>query len=425
MSAQPRIDQAEITSENTDVVPVRFTNRDDAGRQLAAALAAVSEQDSVILGIPRGGLVVAAAVARELELPLDALVVRERSALDVEIGRIQAGLPTRDLQGRIALIVDDGIATGATARLAARLARLRGARKVVIAAPVGPVGAARLIPEADAVICLSTPKPFVAVGRSYSDFAATPESAVLEILLKAGSDPDADRSTGSPRPRTSRESDIDLNVTVPVPKAVIEGRLRLPGGSSRIVVFAHGSGSSRHSPRNVWVAQVLFEAGIGSLLLDLLTSDEEHDRSNVFDIDLLAARLAAATRWLQASTQTMHCRIGYFGASTGAGAAIKAAADEDLHIGALVSRGGRPDLAGAAALAALRAPTLLIVGGADEDVLTLNSQAKSQMRGISELTVVPRATHLFVEPGALVEVAVLARAWFLRYLGPNNPGQSN
>lgn len=289
---------------------------------------------------------------------------------------------------------------------------------MVIAVPVGPVGAARLIAEADEVICLSTPKPFVAVGRSYDDFAPTPDSAVLE-LLNATSESIVPRGQGMPTPRTSQESDLELNVVVPVDDAFIEGRLRLPGGSSRIVVFAHGSGSSRHSPRNVWVAQVLFEAGIGSLLLDLLTPEEERNRSNVFDIDLLSARLAAATRWLQTSTQTMHCRIGYFGASTGAGAAVKAAAEEDLHVWAVVSRGGRPDLAGTAALSTLRVPTLLIVGGADEDVLELNSAAKALMPGISELIVVPRATHLFVEPGALAEVALQARAWFLRYLGPN------
>ncbi len=398
----------------------RFENREDAGRRLALALAPFSGEDAVVLGIPRGGLPVAAEVAQTLRLELDALVVRERSALDAEIVRSQAESSPVSVRGRTAIIVDDGVATGATARLAARLARLRGASKVVLAVPVGPAGLARLVPEADEVICLSTPKPFIAVGRSYLDFGPTPDSTVLELVGRARGDGQERQGQGVPKSRTSRESDLDVNVIVPVPDAFIEGQLRLPAGSSRIVVFAHGSGSSRHSPRNTWVAQVLFEAGVGSLLLDLLTPDEEKDRSNVFDIDLLATRLAAATRWLQTSTQTMHCRIGYFGASTGAGAAIKAATDEDLHVGAVVSRGGRPDLAGPVALAALRAPTLLIVGGADEDVLVLNSKAKALMPGISELVVVPKATHLFVEPGALVEVAVLARSWFLRFLGPNN-----
>jgi len=425
MKAQPRTDQRDAVPEVETEAAVRFSSREDAGHRLAAVLGKFSGQDAVVLGIPKGGLVVAAEVARELQLPLDALVVRERSALDVEIGRVQMELASPELRGRVVLIIDDGIATGATARLAARLARLRGAAKVVIAVPVGPAGAPRLIPEADEVICLSEPRPFIAVGRSYDNFAPTPDSRVMELLL-ASSDVSSDtRSEGAPKPRTSRESDVDADVEVPTGESVLEGRLHLPAGSSRIVVFAHGSGSSRHSPRNVWVAQVLFEAGIGTLLLDLLTPDEERDRSNVFDIDLLAERLAAATRWLQASTQTMHCRIGYFGASTGAAAAVKAATDEDLHIRALVSRGGRPDLAGAEALGSLRAPTLLIVGGADEDVLVLNGSAKALMRGVSELTVVPRATHLFVEPGALVEVAVLARAWFLRHLGPNNPDQAN
>jgi putative phosphoribosyl transferase len=182
-----------------------------------------------------------------------------------------------------------------------------------------------------------------------------------------------------------------------------------------VVIFAHGSGSSRHSPRNQFVAEVLYRAGLGTLLLDLLTPTEELNRANVFDVELLASRLTAVTRWLSGRPDTASCRVGYFGASTGAGAALWAAADADAQIAAVVSRGGRPDLAGSR-LAQVQAPTLLIVGSADEVVLALNRSAQAQLRCPSQLAVVERATHLFEEPGTLAEAAVLAGDWFARYL---------
>lgn len=193
----------------------------------------------------------------------------------------------------------------------------------------------------------------------------------------------------------------------------LRGDLTVPPGSAGTVLFAHGSGSSRRSPRNVAVARVLNEAGLGTLLFDLLTPEEEHDRRNVFDVELLAARLVAATRWIQEEPEVD--TIGYFGASTGAGAALWAAAELGEEIRAVVSRGGRPDLA-AERLAAVTAPTLLIVGELDEAVLDLNRQALRRLGGGSELAVVPGATHLFEEPGALEAVADLARDWFLRRL---------
>ena len=180
-------------------------------------------------------------------------------------------------------------------------------------------------------------------------------------------------------------------------------------------MFAHGSGSSRHSPRNRQVARALNERGLATLLLDLLTVEEELDRANVFDIGLLAERLVAATRWARAEPPLAELRVGYFGASTGAGAALSAAAELGDEIGAVVSRGGRPDLA-AARLAEVRAPVLLIVGGHDEIVIELNREARSLLRAPSELAIVPGATHLFEEPGALEEVSRLAGEWFERHL---------
>jgi putative phosphoribosyl transferase len=182
-----------------------------------------------------------------------------------------------------------------------------------------------------------------------------------------------------------------------------------------MVVFVHGSGSSRHSPRNRYVAAVLNEGGLATLLFDLLTPTEEHDRSNVFDIGLLARRLVDVTRWLRTRPDTAGLPIGYFGASTGAAAALYAAAEPDADIAAVVSRGGRPDLA-AARLAMVQAPTLLLVGGEDHVVLDLNRRAQARLRGETRLAVVPGATHLFEEPGTLQAVARLARDWFIGHL---------
>ena len=205
----------------------------------------------------------------------------------------------------------------------------------------------------------------------------------------------------------------------------LEGNLSLPERARGIVLFAHGSGSSRHSPRNRYVARVLNEAKLATLLVDLLTPDEEavdlptaHLR---FDIRLLAGRLVGVTDWLTQYPDTRELRIGYFGASTGAAAALVAAARRPEAVGAIVSRGGRPDLAGPA-LARVRAPTLLIVGGNDFEVVELNRRALALLRCEKQLEIVPGATHLFEEPGALEEVARLAREWFERHLMPTEAG---
>ena len=209
-------------------------------------------------------------------------------------------------------------------------------------------------------------------------------------------------------------------VTIGVKGGAVHGDLVVPNGSAAVVVFAHGSGSGRHSPRNRWVAQRLQHEGLGTLLLDLLTEAEEDIDAGTaelrFDIDLLAGRLATAGAWLDEHGGLGHrISLGYFGASTGAAAALVAAAAQGDRVGAIVSRGGRPDLAGDA-LSQVQAPTLLIVGGGDEVVLDLNRRAQGRLRCEHRLEVVPGATHLFEEPGALEQVADLAAGWFAHHL---------
>ena len=215
-------------------------------------------------------------------------------------------------------------------------------------------------------------------------------------------------------------------VRIAAGRASLDGDLTLPPGARGVVLFAHGSGSSRHSSRNRYVAQELRRSALGTLLMDLLTSEEEAVDARTghlrFDIDLLAERLGAATDWLRDDPRTSRLAVGYFGASTGGGAALLAAADRPAGVGAVVSRGGRPDLAGAA-LPRVQAPTLLIVGGRDETVIEMNREALAGLRCERRLEIVPGATHLFEERGALEEVARLAAGWFARHLaGGGLPG---
>jgi putative phosphoribosyl transferase len=214
----------------------------------------------------------------------------------------------------------------------------------------------------------------------------------------------------------------ERKVRVSAGPVTVEGSLGIPNSAGGVVLFAHGSGSGRHSPRNRYVARVLREANLATLLIDLLTEDEEEVDLRTtrlrFDIGLLARRLVGATDWLVQNPDTEQLRIGYFGASTGAGAALVAAAERPDEVGAIVSRGGRPDLAGDA-LPLVKAPTLLIVGGNDEPVIGMNEEALARMRAVKRLQIVPGASHLFEEPGALEEVARLATVWFARHLGPH------
>lgn len=437
-----------------------FEDRVDAGRQLGRRLAELRGQDVVVLGLPRGGVPVAAEVAAALDAPLDLIVVRklglpyqpelamgaigeggtrvleervlthsrvseqelkaveerERSVLEDRVAQFRKGRPRQDLTGRIAVIVDDGIATGSTARVACRIGRKLGAARVILAVPVAPADTLAALTEPDEIVCLATPHHFAAVGYHYRDFSPTEDDEVVQLLDAAAkrleySPPasrNADEAAGDP-------ADTDEEVEIPSRGVRLQGQLHLPVPAAGVVLFAHGSGSSRHSPRNRFAAGVLQQAGLGTLLLDLLTTGEEHSRANVFDIELLARRLTSATDWLGTREDTASCQIGYFGASTGAGAALWAASEPSARIAAVVSRGGRPDLAGPR-LAAVRAPTLLIVGSFDYDVLELNRKAQSMLRCPNQLAVVQRATHLFEEPGTLAAAAILARDWFARYL---------
>ncbi|MFO7571600.1 MAG: phosphoribosyltransferase family protein [Gaiellaceae bacterium] len=434
-------------SDTAEIFPLaggfqRFRDRREAGRLLAleildAGVLQPEGGDVVVVGLARGGVEVADDVAAGLHAPLDALAVRKvghpwqpeygigavtpdgvryirahnglteaqvaeatrgaaraAEALDARIHERSAPLP---VAGTTCVLVDDGLATGGTMVAAVRWARVRGAVRTVVAVPVG---AAETIvsleqdPDVDALVCLVTPLEFGAVGAWYDDFWQVSDEDVCAILL-------ASRE----RELTRRADEIAIgDIRLPADLAV-------PPQPIGWVVFAHGSGSSRLSPRNLLVAGALNRARIATLLFDLLTPEEELDRRNVFDVELLARRLAAATRWLAAQPEARHLPIAYFGASTGAAAALLAVAELGDEICTVVSRGGRPDLA-SERLDEVRAPTLLIVGGADRGVLELNRDAAKRLTCRSELAVVPDATHLFEEPGALEQVASLAATWF-------------
>ena len=431
-----------------------FADRRAAGRRLGAQLAGLGLDRPVVLGLPRGGVPVAYEVARALAAPLDVLVVRklgcpwqpelglgaigedgvrllntalirqtqvgaseleavaEREGRELErrVERYRQGRPAIALAGRTVLVVDDGLATGFTARAGIEVVRRRGAQRVVLAVPVAPADTlAELAEVADEVVCLQTPAWFSAIGAFYTDFSQTSDAEVTELLAASGGPVAAVAST--------RKAD-DPCRAVEIPAAggiTLPGELAGPAASVGVVAFAHGSGSSRRSPRNLAVARTLNDAGLATLLFDLLTDDEATDRAKVFDIGLLAERLVLATRWLQHDPDVGGYPLGYFGASTGAAAALWAAAELGVDIAAVVSRGGRPDLA-AGRLAEVSAPTLLIVGSRDTAVLDLNEQAHRLLRCPRRLEIVPGATHLFEEPGAMDTVATLAADWFTRHL---------
>jgi putative phosphoribosyl transferase len=340
---------------------------------------------------------------------LRAVEEREREVLDSRVAVLRRGRPRIPLQGRVAIVVDDGIATGATARAACEVARRLGATRVVLAAPVAPAGTTAEELSADELVCCAMPLGFGAVGAYYRDFTATSDDDVVRLL-------DSASSSGELSVAGVVAEGVDADVQVAITDGVVlRGHLDLPSLARGVVLFAHGSGSSRLSARNQYVAAQLRAGGLGTLLFDLLTAEEENDRGLVFDIPLLGRRLSATTRWLLARPDAAGCLVGYFGASTGAGAALWAAAEPGSPVRAVVSRGGRPDLAGDR-LPWVTAPTLLVVGGSDTTVLDLNRTAQSRMRCPTRLVVVPGATHLFEEPGTLEQVARLAAGWFSAHL---------
>jgi putative phosphoribosyl transferase len=426
-----------------------FEDREDAGRRLAERLARYRDERPVVFALPRGGVPVGYEISRSLGAPLDVFVARklgapgqpefgigavapggvrvlnanvverlgipadyleavtrkETAEVERRLRHFRGGRPEPEVRGRTVILVDDGLATGVTARAAVEALRHLEPRRLVLAAPVCAAQTAeRLGPEVDELVCLTEPPDLGAIGFWYRNFEQTSDEEVIGLLERA-------RREGGERA-----------VEVPAGPVELAGNLCVPEEAGGVVLFAHGSGSGRHSPRNRHVARVLGEAGLATLLIDLLTPDEEEaDRESGhlrFDVGLLARRLAGATHWLRQNPDTRDLPVGYFGASTGAGAALIAAAERPREVGAVVSRGGRPDLAGDT-LPLVEAPTLLIVGSDDEPVIRMNEEALGRLRAEKRLEIVPGAGHLFEEPGTLEEVARLAAGWFTRHLAPD------
>jgi putative phosphoribosyl transferase len=426
----------------------RFRDRIDAGQKLADALSSLRGQHPLILAIPRGGVPIGRIVADRLDGELDVVLVRkigapgnpeyaigavdeagiirrsdnarlveaddryiQREAAE-QLAIIQArrqsyglGRPSIDPAGRFVVVVDDGLATGSTMRSALLAIRAHNPSRLICAVPVAsPRGLASVADVADDLFYLSAPEHFRAVGQYYVQFPPVDDSEVVRLLMRS--------------PSGSSVSSISEDIQISVDGLLLNGNLQVPKGACGLVIFTHGSGSNRHSPRNRRVAQAMHAKGLATLLFDLLSEEESRDASARFDIPRLTARLDAATRWAMHHPLTQALSIGLFGASTGAAAALVLAARYPTVIKAVVSRGGRPDLAGHGMLARVKAPTLLIVGGADREVIALNRSALPVLPCHAELVLVPNATHLFEEEGAMEKVAELAISWFRQWL-PN------
>ncbi|MGA8145848.1 MAG: phosphoribosyltransferase family protein [Candidatus Acidiferrales bacterium] len=460
-----------------------FQDREEAGRKLAEQLHEyANRKDVIVLGIPRGGVPVAFEVAKALNAPLDIFLSRKLGVpgqeelafgaiatggtrvLDPEIieaagiseeqieqitAKVKKELERREnlyrgsriplkVEGLTALLVDDGIATGSSMRAAINALRQMNPARIVVAVPVAPLSTCnRLRPEVDKLICVHTPVDFYAIGQFYEDFSQVGDEEVTALLHWAeppavhnveqndASDP---KGTSSMVPgQKSKWDGVRREVSIDLEGVTLEGTLILPRSADGLVLFAHGSGSSRHSPRNRYVAEVLQSHGIATLLFDLLTRREEsidqYTGELRFDIAFLAKRLIGATKWIVNNPDTKDLRVGYFGASTGAGAALTAAAELPKVVSAVVSRGGRPDLA-KDALDAVRVPTLLIVGGDDEPVIAMNREALAHLKCPDKrLVIIPGATHLFEEPGTLEDVARVAAEWFTQHFTPAKKAQ--
>lgn len=430
-----------------------FQDRNEAARLLAQVLQHYRGQQPLVLAIPRGAVPMGKILADELGGQLDVVMVRKIGApaqrefalaavdeagqiypnpnlgtdalharyIHEEAQRQLATMRSRramytpgqepiDPADRVVIVVDDGLATGSTMIAALKALRTRQPARLVCAVPVAPHDTLlRIRALADEVVCLQTPDNFQAIGQFYRNFEQVEDDVVIATLEIARRHALLQVNADSASLAQSGEVTIDL------PQLQLEGWLH-PGDGQRLVLFAHGSGSSRHSPRNRYVAQVLNQAGIGTLLFDMLTRWEDEDGEMRFDIGLLTGRLLAVTRWLS-QQHSRRLSLGYFGASTGAAAALRAAADPANRIDALVARGGRPDLAGVALLRRVTCPTLLLVGSLDQPTLELNRQAMAQMSAPTKLLQINGATHLFEEPGTLEQVAANACMWFERYLG--------
>jgi putative phosphoribosyl transferase len=423
-----------------------FQNRKQAGSLLATHLKYLFTElkEAIVLALPRGGVPIGFEISQTFGIPLDVLIVRkighpsqpeygigavaeegyywtdpdavgvtdalmpqlkniiakEKKEIERRVKQYRNNRKLPSLKGKTVFLVDDGLATGVTARVAAQYVKSKGAKKIILAIPVCSDRTARALrTEIDEVICLNESSLFFAVGQFYRDFTQVSDSEVMELLSQT-------------------QIIQKKEVVIPFEGGIeSQGSLNLPKDLNGIVIFAHGSGSGRLSPRNQQVAEMLNNAGIGTLLFDLLTEAESQSRANVFDISLLAKRLISATRWVQRQDFGRNAAIGFFGASTGGGAALWAAADLKDEVKAVVSRGGRPDLA-IERLDKVSAPTLLLVGGRDTAVISLNHKALAHLES-GKLILIPGATHLFEEPGTLELVSSAASAWFLKYFNPS------
>ncbi len=436
-----------------------FNNRTHAGQLLAEKLLKYKSRKPVILALPRGGVPVAAEIAVRLGAPFDVLVVRkigapfnselaigavcesdepilntitlaqigfepddirntlksEKTEVQRQINLFRQGAKLGDLTQNCVIIVDDGLATGATVKAAIRFLQKKGVEHIVVAVPVAPASTARVIrPRVEELVTLIELEDLYSVGQWYRDFSQVSDDEVLSLL--------AEQSGQNRKLRMLPKSrSVMISLGDGDGKSRLRGELTEFPGMKAMIIFTHGSDSGRRSTRNVQVAEILNRAGFGTLLFDLLTDTEEKNRKNVFDIGLLSKRLLRVTTWLRQQQNLKNLKIGYFGASTGAAAALLAAShlSGDEAIFAVVSRGGRPDLAGEA-LSGVTAPVLLLVGGKDYDVIELNRMAKKQLPN-AKLSIVPNATHLFEEVGTLAEVARQAAYWFENYLKTKKP----
>lgn len=435
-----------------------FADRGDAGRRLAPKLAHLRGEALVVLGLPRGGVPVALEVARALGAPLDVIVVRklgvpfqpelgmgaigeggvrvlngevvqaagvsaeeiaavearERAELERRVRRLRGGRPRQPLAGRVAVVVDDGIATGSTARAACQVARAQGAARIVLAVPVAPPGwEERIGADADELVCVATPGMFFAIGQFYDDFLQTTDEEVISCLQRAGlaTRAHADPADAVDPPAAAQE------VETAIGDARLAGRLAVPERAGGIVVLAHASATGRHSPRSRYLSVVLHQAGLATFLVDLLTSAEQVSPAAVFDIDMLTRRLADITRWIRSQPGVAGLPLGYLGTRTAAAAALRAAGEPGAGIAAVVCRGGRPDLA-SARLGSVRAPTLLIVAEQDEVLLRLHRQTQAELRCENRLALVPGRSDLLEQPGALAAAAELALDWLTAHLQP-------
>lgn len=433
----------------------KFYDRTDAGWRMLSKLRAFGDQRPVVFGLTNGGVQVASVIAEALNTPFDALVVRKlglpfqpevamgavceggvrvmnselvrvtgasdeqvrevtvRETLNMQ-RQIDAFRPHRkpiDVTHRLVLLVDDGAATGETLRAATVTMRRRQAGRIVAAVPVAsPAALARLSSVADEVITLLTPAEFSAVGEFYESFTHVSDEHVCVLL-------DEVARRRAPKPMWPAPGVVARDEAVRIvldAHTTVLANLTVPSDPLGVVVFAHGSGSSRHSARNAYVARFLNDAGIATLLVDLLSEQEEVSRSKVYDIDLLSYRLEQIVRWVSKQPQLHRLPIGLFGASTGSAAALLTAAEMPATVAAVVSRSGRVDLAGEH-LESLQAPTLLVVGEDDVRVRLMNEEVQRRLPCLHQLVTIPGASHLFVEPGALHAVAVAAQEWFSKY----------